>query len=103
MRVVLLCSHVLTMISRPRTCRELLKAEKKVGAVSDEEYKQAQEEYEQALPLIQTLEKRLPRTKTSGENKSSIKEVYVVCEWVAGCGWVGVSMMSVPNPIHTPS
>ena len=91
MRVVLLCSHVLTMISRPRTCRESFKAEKKVGAVSDEEYKAAQEEYEQALALIQTLENRLPRTKTSGENKSSIKEVYVVCNvygWLGVVGWV---------------
>ena len=59
------------------TCRELFEAGKTDGTVSDEEYKQAQEEYEQALALIQTLEKRLPRTKTNGENKSSIKEVYV--------------------------
>jgi len=64
----------------------LFKAGKTDGTVSDEEYKQAQEEYEQALALIQTLEKRLLRKKTNGENKSSIKEVYVVCGWVGGCG-----------------
>ena len=55
----------------------MFKAGKTDGTVSDEEYKQAQKEYGHALALIQTLEKRLPRTKTSGENKSSIKEVYV--------------------------
>ena len=68
------------------TCRESFEAGNKDGTVIDDEFNQSKKVYEQALVLIQTLEKRLTRTKTSWENKSSIKEVYVVCRWVGGCG-----------------
>ena len=59
---------------RARTCRKSFEVGKKHGTISDEEYKQALEEYKQALALIQTLEEKLPRTKTSGDNKYNIKE-----------------------------
>ena len=86
MTVVLLSVFACSDHDSATTCRELFEAGKKDGSVIDDEYKQSKKEYKQALVLIQTLEKRLPRTKTSGENKSSIKEVYVVCRWVGGCG-----------------
>ena len=86
MTVVLLSVFACSDHDSATTCRELFEAGNKDGTVIDDEYEQSKKVYEQALVLIQTLEKRLPRTKTSGENKSSIKEVYVVCRWVGGCG-----------------
>ena len=84
------------------TFRHSYEVKKHDGRLSVEELTK----YKQALALIQSLEEKLPRNTTSGDNKSSIKEVGGLCVYMCGCGvrgrgWVRGCKLWIGYPIHT--